>query len=341
MIILGIETSCDETAVALVKNGRTILSNVVRSQEHVHRPYGGVVPELASRFHLSQINALTDTALTRAHASWNTISAIAVTRGPGLAGSLLVGNMTARAYAFVHKKPLIGIQHLEGHICASLLLPHPPRPPFLSLVVSGGHTTLIHVKNWGDYTIVGKTLDDAAGEAFDKVAKYVGFGYPGGPIIDRISQTYNGDMVDFPLPYPQTNNFSFSGIKTAVVNYWKSDNKMKADAVVTGFQDAVVRVIVKKTVRAACMLGIKKIVIGGGVAANSLLRARMAQAGKKEKMSVFLPPKILCTDNGAMIAAAGYIHMKHDASCSRRFSVKATLPLERWLEGEEQLAINI
>lgn len=330
MYIIGFETSCDETSVAIVKNGRDIVSQVILSQESVHKPYGGVVPELASRFHLSHINRLTDTVLHKAGISWKQISAVAVTCGPGLMGSLLIGNMAARSYAWVYDKPLIGVHHLEGHICASQLIKLAPEPPFCCLIVSGGHTVLAYVKKWGDYSVMGETLDDAAGEAFDKIAKYLTLGYPGGPIIDRISQAYNGAIIKFPKPMlPGTHNFSFSGLKTAVINYWDASAKKNKQAVVKGFQTSVIDVLVKKSIQAADACGASTMVIGGGVSANQMLRTEMKKACKLYKIKLFVPPKQLCTDNASMIAAAGYIKYKNSV-IQDSYTVEPNLPLAAW-----------
>lgn len=330
MNIIGIETSCDETAVAIVQNGRKILAQVVLSQEAVHRPYGGIVPELASRFHLMHINRLVDLACTRSGVAWKDIKAIAVTNGPGLMGSLLIGVMTARAYAWVHRKPLIGVNHLESHACASLLLNRVPKPPFLTLIVSGGHTSLIKVTRWGIYDIVGRTRDDAAGEAFDKVAGYVGLGYPGGPVIDTLSRSYKGKVVSFPRPLlPGSHDFSFSGLKTAVVNYWNKNGKKNRLSVIKGFQDAVVHVLVTKTIACAEDLGLKQVVVGGGVAANSSLRDCMRRQCRRRGITCFLPPRSLCTDNGAMVAAAGYLRLKYKGAAGE-FSVQSDAELASW-----------
>ncbi|MFH1378646.1 MAG: tRNA (adenosine(37)-N6)-threonylcarbamoyltransferase complex transferase subunit TsaD [bacterium] len=330
MFIIGIETSCDETSVAIVKNGIEIVSQCILSQDEVHKPYGGVVPELASRFHLTHINRLADRVFREANLGWKDISAIAVTNGPGLMGALLIGNLTARCYGWVYHKPVVPVHHLEGHICASQLKHPRPEPPFCSLVVSGGHTVLIHVKSWGDYRVMGESLDDAAGEAFDKVAKYTGMGYPGGPIIDRMAKEYTGEIVSFPKPLlPGTHNFSFSGLKTAVINHWDASHTKNREAVVKGFQASVVEVLVKKSMRCAESCGVDTMVIGGGVAANSTLRSSLHKACLKNNIKLFIPPAHLCTDNASMIAAAGYLRYKHKIF-KDPYLLEPNLPLTAW-----------
>ncbi len=312
VLILAIESSCDETAAAVVKNGRTVLSNVISSQIDLHTLYGGVVPEIASRKHMEQINQVVDKALLEADVTLSDITAIAVTYGPGLVGALLVGLSHAKALAYAAKKPLIGVHHIEGHICANYIENPELEPSFGCLVVSGGHTHLVNVKNYGEYEILGKTRDDAAGEAFDKVARAVGLGYPGGPKIDKLAKEGNPDAVIFPRAKvgDSVYDFSFSGIKSSVLNYinqcaMRNEEFNKAD-LVASFQKAVVDVLVDHAMLAAKEYGFKKLAIAGGVASNSALRAAMSEACAKNGIEFYHPSPILCTDNAAMIGAAGY-----------------------------------
>ncbi|MBN1622547.1 MAG: tRNA (adenosine(37)-N6)-threonylcarbamoyltransferase complex transferase subunit TsaD [Endomicrobiales bacterium] len=314
MIILAIETSCDETSAALVMNGRRILSNVVSSQEKVHGKYFGVVPELASRAHIENINWVYEAALKNARLTTNDIKkrvdAVAYTHGPGLAGALLVGQVTAQTISYLNDKPLVDVNHLEGHIYSALLEYPGLCPPYLSLIVSGGHTELVLVYDYGRYKVLGSTRDDAAGEAFDKVAKMLNLSYPGGPVIDKLSKKGNPEKIKFPRPYLwPTWEFSFSGLKTAVVNFVKNSgalDKSKVADICAAFQQAVVDTLAEKTIQAAKKFKMKKVVIGGGVAANSLLRDELVKRAKKEKIEVYLPSRALCTDNASMIACAGY-----------------------------------
>ncbi len=315
MRLLAIETSCDETAAAVVKDGRRVLSNVISSQIDIHRPFNGVVPELASRAHIEQVNSVVERALSEAGIGWDNISqkidAVAYTRGPGLAGALLVGQLTAQALAYRYGIPLIDVNHLEGHLYAALL-EHPRlMPPFLSLVVSGGHTELVHVEGFGRYRILGGTRDDAAGEAFDKVAKLLELPYPGGPVIDRLAHEGDASAVHFPRPYMKGSwDFSFSGLKTAVVNHVRGSGKKPGRKeirdICASFQSAVVDTLVTKTMAAARHCSAGAIVIGGGVSANGALRKAFKSAGRKERISVFLPSPAYCTDNAAMIGCAAF-----------------------------------
>ena len=310
--ILAIETSCDETAAAVVKNGREVLSNMIFSQIDLHKLYGGVVPEIASRKHIEKINQVIEEALANAGVTLQEIDAIGVTYGPGLVGALLVGVAEAKAISFATGKPLIGVHHIEGHISANYIENKNLEPPFLCLVVSGGHTHLVLVKAYGEYQIVGKTRDDAAGEAFDKVARAIGLGYPGGPKIDKLAKEGNGDAIVYPRaqiegsPY----DFSFSGLKSAVLNYinsmeMKNTEVNRAD-VAASFQNAVVDVLVTRTIAAAKDYGMKRVAIAGGVAANSTLRMAMEDACKKNGLDFYYPSFIYCTDNAAMIGTAAY-----------------------------------
>ena len=316
VFILAIESSCDETAAAVVKNGREVLSNVISSQIDLHTLYGGVVPEIASRKHIEKINQVVEQALTDAHVTWDDITAIAVTYGPGLVGALLVGVSFAKALAFALKKPLIGVHHIEGHISANYIENKELEPPFMCLVVSGGHSHLVKVKDYGEYEILGRTRDDAAGEAFDKVARAIGLGYPGGPKIDKISDEGNPDAIAFPRAKVADNeyDFSFSGLKSSVLNYlnsceMKGEEVNQAD-VAASFQKAVVDVLVGHSMDALDKYGFKKFAIAGGVASNKPLRAAMVEACEKKGVTFYHPSPILCTDNAAMIGAAAYYEYK-------------------------------
>ncbi len=312
VLILAIESSCDETASAVVKNGREVLSNVISSQIALHTLYGGVVPEIASRKHIEKINEVIQEALGQAGVKLSEIDAIGVTYGPGLVGALLVGVAEAKAISYAAGIPLVGVHHIEGHISANYIACKELEPPFICLVVSGGHTHLVVVRDYGKYEIIGKTRDDAAGEAFDKVARAIGLGYPGGPKIDRLAKEGNPDAIHFPrakvedAPY----DFSFSGVKSAVLNYlngchMKGEPVVEAD-VAASFQKAVCDVLVEHAVQAVKDYGIPKLALAGGVASNSALREAMKAACEKEGVSFYYPSPILCTDNAAMIGAAAY-----------------------------------
>ena len=310
--ILAIESSCDETAASVVKNGRTVLSNIISSQIDLHTLFGGVVPEIASRKHIEKINQVIEEALTEAHMSLEEMTAIAVTYGPGLVGALLVGVAEAKALAYAAKKPLVGVHHIEGHVSANFIENPDLEPPFMCLIVSGGHTHLVIVKDYGEFEILGRTRDDAAGEAFDKVARAVGLGYPGGPKIDRIAKEGNPDAIQFPKAKVNDAeyDFSFSGLKSAVLNYINGC-KMKGETfdpadLAASFQKAVVEVLVGNSMRAVEKLGMKKFAIAGGVASNSALREAMEEACEKRGMKFYRPSPIYCTDNAAMIGAAAY-----------------------------------
>ena len=312
MLILAIESSCDETAAAVVKNGREVLSNVINTQIAIHTEYGGVVPEIASRKHIENINPVIKKALTDAGVTLDDIDAIGVTYGPGLVGALLVGVAEAKAIAFAKNKPLVGVHHIEGHISANYVENKELEPPFVALVVSGGHTHLVKVNDYGEYEIIGRTRDDAAGEAFDKVARAIGLGYPGGPKIDKLAKEGNPEAIEFPrahvddAPY----DFSFSGIKSAVLNYINSANMQgkeinRAD-VAASFQKAVVDALVSRAVKLAKECGMDKLAIAGGVASNSALRAAVQEECAKNNIRFYSPSPVLCTDNAAMIGAAAY-----------------------------------
>ena len=311
-LILAIESSCDETAAAVVKNGRTILSNVISSQIKLHTLYGGVVPELASRKHIEKINQVITQALEDAGVTLNDLDAIGVTYGPGLVGALLVGVAEAKAIAYAKKLPLIGVHHIEGHVSANYI-EHPDlEPPFLCLIVSGGHTHLVIVKDYGEFEILGRTRDDAAGEAFDKVARAIGLGYPGGPKIDAVSKEGNAEAIVFPKgkvgdsPY----DFSFSGVKSAVLNYlnqaqMKKEEINRAD-LAASFQKSVVDVLVEHTMQAAADFGMNRVAIAGGVASNGALRAAMEKACEVRGYMFYRPSPVYCTDNAAMIGVAAF-----------------------------------
>lgn len=330
--VLAIESSCDETAAAVVADGRNVLSNVVASQIDIHKIYGGVVPEIASRKHIKCINPVIEEALVSANTTLDEIDAICVTYGPGLVGSLLVGVGAAKAIAYAKNIPLVGVHHIAGHISANYIEHKELKPPFICLVVSGGHTNIVEVKDYGVYNIIGRTRDDAAGEAFDKVARTIGLGYPGGPKIDKLAREGNREAIAFPrghidgAPY----DFSFSGIKSAVLNYvngcnMKNEEYNKAD-VAASFQEAVIDVLVTRTIMAANEYGYDSIVMAGGVACNGGLREAMQNACEKSGKKLYYPSPVLCTDNAAMIGAAGYYEymngVRHDYTLNAVPSLK-------------------
>lgn len=331
--VLAIESSCDETAAAVVVDGRDVLSNIIASQIDIHKIYGGVVPEIASRKHIEKINQVIDEALRKAERTLDDMDAICVTYGPGLVGALLVGVGTAKALSYAAAKPLVGVHHIEGHISANYI-EHPDlEPPFLCLVASGGHSHLVHVQDYGEYEVLGRTRDDAAGEAFDKVARALGLGYPGGPKVDTLAKEGNPDAIAFPrasiegAPY----DFSFSGLKSAVLNYMngckmRGETFVKAD-IAASFQKAVVEVLVSHTMLAADALGIKKVAIAGGVACNSCLRSAMQGECQKQGCSFYMPSPVLCTDNAAMIGAAGYYEYKKGVRHGLDLNAVPGLPL--------------
>ena len=311
-LILGIESSCDETAASVVRGGREILSNVINTQIDFHKKYGGVVPEIASRKHIESIDAVVEEAIKTAGVQFSDLDAIAVTYGPGLVGALLVGVSFAKGLAYALKKLLVPVHHIKGHITANFLAHPDLKPPFICLVASGGHSHIVKVSGYTDFEILGRTRDDAAGEAFDKIARVIGLGYPGGPLIDKLAK--EGDKNAFKFPRVRMDktslDFSFSGVKTAVINcLHKLDQQgieyNKAD-VAASFQDAVTDVLCEHTIEAAKQNNMNTIALAGGVASNSDLRAKMKSMAEKNGISVLFPPPILCTDNGAMIASAGY-----------------------------------
>ena len=310
--ILAIESSCDETAAAVVKNGREVLSNVISSQIELHKLYGGVVPEIASRKHIEKINPVIREALSDAGMTLEDMDAIGVTYGPGLVGALLVGVAAAKAISYVKNIPLVGVHHIEGHISANYIENKELEPPFLGMVVSGGHTHLVLVKDYGKYEILGRTRDDAAGEAFDKVARAIGLGYPGGPKIDKLAKEGDPKAIAFPRAHiaDAPLDFSFSGLKSSVLNYINSCEMKHVEInradVAASFQAAVVDAIVDHTIEAAKMYQIRKVALAGGVASNSALRQAMKERCEKEKLEFFYPSPVLCTDNAAMIGCAAY-----------------------------------
>ena len=314
--ILAIESSCDETAAAVVKNGRQILSNVISSQIDLHTLYGGVVPEIASRKHIEKINQVIEAALEEAKVTLDDITAIGVTYGPGLVGALLVGVAEAKAIAFAKQKPLVGVHHIEGHVAANFIENLELEPPFMCLIVSGGHTHLVVVKDYGEFEIIGRTRDDAPGEAFDKVARAVGLGYPGGPKVDKEAKQGNKHAIEFPRakvegsPY----DFSFSGLKSSVLNYLNhakmAGEEINRPDLVASFQNAVVESLVSRAIAATKEYGYHKLAIAGGVASNSALREAMIEACKREDIEFYYPSPIYCTDNAAMIGVAAYYEYK-------------------------------
>jgi N6-L-threonylcarbamoyladenine synthase len=312
--VLGIETSCDETAVAVVEDGRTVRANLISSQARLHGRFGGVVPEVAARAHLETLNPLLDLALKESGLSLKAIDAVAVTVGPGLVGALLVGIAAAKAVALALDLPFIGVNHLEGHIYANFLDRGPIEEPFVAFVVSGGHTMLVYCPKPHTYELLGQTLDDAAGEAFDKVARFIGLGFPGGPALDRLAQRGNPDAVRFPRAAAERGyDFSLSGLKTAVVRHVKAQRARGGETapedLAASFQEAVVEVQVDKTIAAAQDKRVTKVVLGGGVVANSRLRELMAERAKQYGLDLLIPPPDLCTDNAAMIACAGHYRL--------------------------------
>lgn len=311
-VILGIESSCDETAAAVVVDGKIVKSNTIYSQIDLHTLYGGVVPEIASRKHVEKVTQVIQTSLDEANVGWDDVDAIAVTYGPGLVGALLVGVSAAKALSYALRKPLVGVNHIEGHIAANYIENENLKPPFMCLVASGGHSHLVLVKDYNQFEIIGRTRDDAAGEAFDKVARAIGLGYPGGPKVDKLAKEGNPNAIEFPRAFMEDApyDFSFSGLKSAVLNYlngceMKHITYNRAD-VAASFQKAVVDVLVGNTIRAAKAYGCKDVALAGGVASNTSLREAMRDACEKEQIQFYHPSPIYCTDNAAMIAVAGY-----------------------------------
>ena len=331
--ILAIESSCDETSAAVVVNGREVLSNVIASQIDTHKKYGGVVPEVASRMHIEAISVVVEEALKEANVTLDKIDAIGVTYGPGLVGALLVGLQFAKGLSFATKKPLIGVNHIEGHICANYIQHKELKPPFVSLVVSGGHTFIVHVKNYGDYEVIGQTRDDAAGEAYDKVARALGLGYPGGPKIDKLAKEGNPKAIVFPRAnfHEETLDFSFSGVKSAVLNYLNKCKMQeievnKAD-VAASFQHAVIDVLKENVLLTCKKRNVKTIAIAGGVASNSSLRETLIKEASKRGIEVLFPAQILCTDNAAMIGSAAYFNFVNGKISDLNLNAKPNLKL--------------
>ena len=304
IITLGIESSCDETSVAVVKNGREVLSNVINSQIKIHEKYGGVVPEIASRNHIEAISGVTKQALEEAKITFEDIDIIACTCGPGLVGALLVGVSYAKALSYALNKPLIGTNHIEGHIAANYITHKNLTPPFLCLIVSGGHTHLVHIKNYNEFEILGKTRDDAIGEAFDKVARVIGLGYPGGPKVDKLAKEGVAN-IELPKPHMEGLDFSFSGIKTAIINLHHKNPDINKANLCASFEKDVTEILLENTIEAAKKLNINKIALAGGVSANSYIRQEFLKLQAKG-YEIYYPEMILCTDNAVMIASAGY-----------------------------------
>jgi len=326
-LILGIETSCDETAAAVVEDGRTVCSSVVSSQVDLHARFGGVVPEVASRAHVELITPVIEEALVEAGVELSELDAVAACHGPGLAGALLVGVAAAKGLALAADLPYVGVNHLEAHLHAAWLEDPDLQPPLAVLIVSGGHTITVIMEDHGRYRVVGQTVDDAAGEAFDKVARHLGLGYPGGPAIDRLAREGDPTAVRFPRAMPGDTAFSFAGLKTAVVNHTRREPDVPLVDVAASFQEAVVDQLVVKLLAAADEAGASVLALGGGVAANSRLRTKVADAAVASGRSVFLPPASLCTDNGAMIAATAWWRLRADGPTPLDVGADANLRL--------------
>lgn len=332
-IILAIESSCDETSAAVVINGREVLSNVISSQIEIHEKFGGVVPEVASRKHIEDINRVVEEALEKAGVELKDLDAIGVTYGPGLVGALLVGLQYAKGLAFSLGIPLVGVNHIEGHIYANFIEHKELQPPFVSLVVSGGHTFIVYVKDYGKYEVIGQTRDDAAGEAYDKVARALGLGYPGGPKIDKLSRDGNPEAIIFPRAkfHDNTLDFSFSGVKSAVLNYLNKKNMQNEEVnvadVAASFQKAVVGVLTDNVMITCERRGINKIAIAGGVASNSGLRETLMNKGKEKSIDILFPSPVLCTDNAAMIGCAAYYQWQNGNVSSMDLNAKPNLKL--------------
>lgn len=336
MLILAIESSCDETAAAVVKDGREVLSNIINTQIDLHKKFGGVVPEVASRNHIKNIDSVIDEALETAGVTFDDIDAVGVTYGPGLVGALLVGVSAAKAIAYATKKPLIPVHHIKGHIMANFISHPELQPPFVCLVASGGHSHIVSVNSYTDFEILGRTRDDAAGEAFDKISRVLGLGYPGGPLIDKLAKEGNPHAVEFPRVRIDKNesclDFSFSGVKTAVINHLhkleqKGETYNKAD-IAASFQNAVTDVLVEHTIQAAMEKGSKIVAIAGGVASNSQLREKMKSEGEKHGIDVIYPAPILCTDNAAMIGCAAYYVYQSGVTADMTLNAVPSLPLD-------------
>ena len=332
-ITLGIESSCDETSIAVVADGRELLSNVISSQIAVHTVFGGVVPEIASRHHLQNINAVLDQSLSEAGVDLDQVDLIGVTNGPGLIGAVVIGVATAKALSFAKDIPLVGVNHMHGHVSANYLQYPELEPPFLALIVSGGHTNIVEVTDYNECRVLGSTRDDAAGEAYDKVARVIGLGYPGGPKIDKAAREGDPEAIHFKRVYLDKDSldFSFSGLKTAVLNYINTEKmagrEISVADISASFQQAVLDVIVDKTISAALSLNKDRLVVAGGVAANSRLRSDLAAACAQHGISLYVPEPVLCTDNGAMIAAAAYYKYRKQGADDLHLDAFADLPL--------------
>mgnify|MGYP004654252863 FL=1 len=305
IICLAIESSCDETSVAIVKNGRDVLSNIIATQIDIHKKYGGVVPEIASRNHVENITYVVKEAIEKAEIKLEDVDIIGCTYGPGLVGALLVGLSTAKAMAYALNKPLVGVHHIEGHIAANYITHKELTPPYLCLVVSGGHSHLVYVEDYTKFNVLGKTRDDAVGEAFDKVSRAVGLGYPGGPIIDKMAKE-GKPTYKLPRTHFENLDFSFSGVKTAVLNLINKEKDLNVNDLCASFEEAVTDVLIENVLRAVDELHVSKVAIAGGVSANSYLRDRMQKIGSMHNLKIYYPELILCTDNAAMIGAAAY-----------------------------------
>lgn len=332
LISLAIETSCDETSAAVLKNGREVLSNIIMSQIDIHKKFGGVVPEVASRNHVKDINPVIIEALEKASIGFNDLDFVSVTYGPGLVGALLIGLSSAKALAYALDIPLVGVHHIEGHIAGNYIAHKDLEPPFICLVVSGGHTHLVKVEDYGKYEILGKTRDDAAGEAYDKVARSLGLGYPGGPLIDKLAKEGDKSAIKFPRTYlDDSYDFSFSGLKSAVLNYLNSmkmkEEEINSADVAASFQEAVIEVLSNKAIRAAKEFSMTKIAIAGGVSANSALRERLTIMAKENNLEFYYPPMELCTDNAAMIGSAGYYEYIRGYKSDLNLNAKPSLRL--------------
>ncbi|MFC4766880.1 tRNA (adenosine(37)-N6)-threonylcarbamoyltransferase complex transferase subunit TsaD [Effusibacillus consociatus] len=337
-LILGIETSCDETSAAVIRDGHEVLSNIISSQVEIHQKFGGVVPEVASRRHVKNITFVMEEALEKAGVELDDLSAVAVTYGPGLVGALLVGVAAGKAVAYAKSIPLIGVHHIAGHIYANFLAGG-MEPPLVALVVSGGHTELIYMAEHGKFQFLGRTRDDAAGEAYDKVARSMGLPYPGGPVIDKLAHEGNPNAILFPRAWLEEGSldFSFSGLKSAVINALHNaeqrGEKLEPADVAAGFQESVVDVLVEKTVLAVRQTGVSNVVVAGGVAANRGLRTKLQERAAKEGFTAMCPPLSLCTDNAAMIAAAAYPFYEKGWFHNLDLNAHASLPLTKWEEG--------
>jgi len=305
IICLAIESSCDETSVAIVKNGREVLSNIISSQIDIHKKFGGVVPEIASRKHTENINFVIREAMLKANVTFDDIDIVGVTQGPGLIGALLVGLSAAKGLAYALNKPLVPVNHIKGHIFANFITAKELEPPFICMVVSGGHTHLINVKSYNEFEILGKTMDDAIGEAFDKVSRAIGLGYPGGPLVDKMAKD-GQDVCKFPRPLFDNYNFSFSGVKTAVLNYINNNKEVNINDICRSFEEAVTDVVVINSEKAIKEFGVDKFALAGGVAANSMLREKLLNMCERNNVKFYKPDLVLCTDNAAMIGCAAY-----------------------------------